>query len=251
LYYEPAQESEFNLRLMRLIDEYHMQAPAYGRRTMTAWLRRQGHPVNPKRIERLMKLMGLEAIYPKPKTTQKAKDHKIYPYLLKNYAIKRPNQVWSTDITYIPMPRGFMYLVAIMDWHSRYVLSWALSNTLERFFCLQALDEALQHGQPEIFNSDQGSQFTSADFTTRLEQADIRISMDGRGRAFDNIFVERLWRTVKYEHVYLYRHDTVPELYAGLASYFHFYNHERLHQSLDYCTPAEVHFDNRPRLLQQ
>ncbi len=247
-YYEPAQESELNLELMRLIDEQYLEIPFYGRRKMTEWLRRQEYQVNPKRIGRLMKLMGLEAIYPKPKTSQKAPDHKIYPYLLKNYPIERPNQVWSTDITYIPMPHGFMYLVAIMDWHSRYVLAWALSNTLERFFCLEALTEALRQGKPEIFNSDQGAQFTSLDFTGQLEAADVRISMDGRGRAFDNIFNERLWRTVKYEHVYLYRHETVPELYAGLTSYFHFYNHERFHQSLAYCTPAEVHFDNCPAL---
>jgi len=248
-YYEPAQESEFNLGLMRLIDEQYLETPFYGRRKMTAWLRRQGYQVNPKRIGRLMKLMGLEAIYPKPKTSQKAPDHKIYPYLLKNYLIERPNQVWSADITYIPMPHGYMYLVAIMDWYSRYVLAWALSNTLERFFCLEALTEALRQGQPEIFNSDQGSQFTSLDFTGLLEAAHVRISMDGRGRAFDNIFNERLWRTVKYEHVYLYRHETVPDLYAGLTAYFNFYNHERLHQSLAYCTPAEVHFGNGPALI--
>lgn len=245
-YYEPAQESELNLTLMRLIDEYHLKTPTYGRRNMTTWLRRQGYQVNPKRVGRLMKLMGLEAIYPKPQTSQKSPEHKIYPYLLRNYTIERPNQVWSTDITYIPMPHGFMYLVAIMDWYSRYVLAWSLSNTLERFFCLEALSESLQQGKPEIFNSDQGSQFTSLDFTSRLEEAHIRISMDGRGRAFDNIFIERLWRTVKYEHVYLYHHETVPELYKGLTSYFHFYNHERFHQSLNNFTPAEAHFATAP-----
>ena len=210
---------------------------------MTVWLQRQGYEVNQKRVRRLMRLMGIEAIYPKPKTSKKHPHHKIYPYLLKDYVIERPNQVWSTDITYIPMAHGFMYLIAIMDWHSRYVLSWKLSNTMERSFCMEALTAALRQGQPEIFNSDQGSQFTSLDFTMRLQEAGIRISMDGRRRAFDNIFIERLWRTVKYEHIYLYRYETVPELLAGLTSYFYFYNHERFHQSLDYCTPAEVHFN--------
>jgi len=228
--------------LMRLIDEAHMKWPSYGRRKITKWLWRQGFEVNPKRVRRLMKLMGLEAIYPKPKTSQKHSEHQIYPYLLKSVPIIRVNQVWSTDITYIPMAHGYMYLVAIMDWYSRFVLAWRLSNTLDRFFCLEALDEALAQGQPEIFNSDQGSQFTSLDFTQRLEAAGVRISMDGRGRAFDNIFNERLWRSVKYEHVYLYLHETVPDLHAGLTGYFHFYNYERLHQSLDYCTPAEVCF---------
>ena len=240
-YYGPATESELNLTLMQLIDARYTSAPFFGRRRMTAWLRRQGYKVNPKRVSRLMKLMGLVAIYPRPKTSQKHPEHKIYPYLLKDVPIVRPNQVWSTDITYIPMAYGFMYLVAIMDWHSRYVLAWRLSNTMERFFCLDALSDALAQGQPAIFNSDQGAQFTSLDFTRLLEKAGVRISMDGRGRAFDNIFIERLWRTVKYEHVYLYLHETVPDLYAGLSDYFHFYNHERPHQSLGYCTPAEVY----------
>ncbi len=248
-YYQPATESELNLILMRLIDELHTATPVYGRDRILEWLRRRGYQVNHKRVRRLMQIMGVKAIYPGPRTSQKAPKHKIYPYLLKNYVIERPNQVWSTDITYIPMARGYMYLVAIMDWHSRYVMAWALSNTLERFFCLEALEAALAQGRPEIFNSDQGAQFTSLDFTARLEEAGIRISMDGRGRAFDNIFIERLWRTVKYEHVYLYRHETVPELFAGLTAYFHFYNHERYHQSLAYCTPAEVHFGNCSRHL--
>lgn len=245
-YYQPAQESELNLTLMRLIDKAYTKWPFYGRRKMTAWLRRQGYEVNPKRVGRLMKLMGLEAMYPKPKTSQRHPEHKIYPYLLRNVTIERPNQVWSADITYIPMAHGFMYLVAILDWYSRYVLAWRLSNTLERFFCLEALEDALKQGQPAIFNSDQGSQFTSLDFTGRLEAAGVRISMDGRGRAFDNIFNERLWRTVKYEHVYLYLYETVPDLYAGFSDYFHFYNHERLHQSLGYCTPAEVYTGRCP-----
>ena len=248
-YYQPAMESELNLTLMRLIDELHTATPVYGRDKILEWLQRRGYHVNHKRVRRLMQIMGVRAIYPRPRTSQKAKNHKIYPYLLKHYTIERPNQVWSTDITYIPMAHGYMYLVAVMDWHSRFVLAWSLSNTMERFFCLDALETALTQGRPGIFNSDQGSQFTSLDFTTRLEQADIRISMDGRGRAFDNIFIERLWRTVKYEHVYLYRHETVPELFAGLTSYFYFYNHERFHQSLGYCTPAEVHFGNCPHSL--
>lgn len=190
-----------------------------------------------------MRLMGLEAIYPQPQTSCRVVEHKIYPYQLRNVTIVRPNQVWSTDITYIRMARGFMYLTAIMDWYSRYVLAWHLSNTLDTHFCLVALEDALAQGQPDIFNTDQGGQFTSQAFTGRLEQAGITISMDGRGRALDNIFVERLWRSVKYEHVYLHDHATVPDLQAGLRDYFHFYNHHRLHQSLDYLTPAEVHFE--------
>ena len=241
-YYTPAQESELNLHLMRLIDTYYTKAPFYGRRRMTAHLRRQGHEVNHKRVRRLMQKMGLQAIYPKPRTSIAAKGHKVYPYLLRNLAITRPNQVWSTDITYIRMLRGFMYLVAIMDWHSRYVLAWQLSNTLDGLFCLDALDLALAQGKPDIFNTDQGVQFTAQAFTSRLEASGIRISMDGRGRALDNVFVERLWRTVKYEHVYLHEYASVPELERGLAQYFTFYNHERLHQSLSYQPPAEVHF---------
>jgi putative transposase len=241
-YYTPAQESDLNLHLMRLIDTYYTKAPFYGRRRMTAYLRCQGYEVNPKRVRRLMQKMGLQAIYPKRRTSIAAKGHKVYPYLLRNLAITRPNQVWSTDITYIRMLRGFMYLVAIMDWHSRYVLAWQLSNTLDGLFCLDALDLALAQGQPDIFNTDQGVQFTAQAFTSRLEAAGIRISMDGRGRALDNVFVERLWRTVKYEHVYLHEYTSVPELEKGLEQYFMFYNHERLHQSLSYQTPAEVHF---------
>jgi len=244
-YYTPAQESELNLHLMRLIDEQYTKTPFYGYLRMTAVLRRPPHryKVNHKRVQRLMQKMGLQAIYPKPRTSNAAKGHKVYPYLLRNLAITRPNQVWSADITYIPMLRGFMYLVAIMDWHSRYVVAWQLSNTLDGLFCLNALDLALAQGTPEIFNTDQGVQFTALDFTSRLEEAGIRISMDGRGRALDNVFVERLWRTVKYEHVYLHEHTLVPELEKGLGEYFTFYNQERLHQSLSYQTPAEVHFE--------
>jgi putative transposase len=209
---------------------------------MTAWLRRQGHVVNHKRVQRLMRKMGLQAIYPKPRTSVAGQGHKIYPYLLRGLAIVRPNQVWSADITYVPMPRGFMYLVAVMDWFSRYVLAWQLSNTLDGYFCLDVLQQALHQAKPEIFNTDQGAQFTAHDFTKCLEQAEVRISMDGRGRALDNVFIERLWRSVKYEDIYIKDYATVPVLEAGLNNYFQLYNHERPHQSLDYRTPAELYF---------
>ena len=197
--------------------------------------------VNRKRIQRLMRLMGIEAIYPKRRTTWPGEGHKIYPYLLRNVAITRPDQVWASDITYVPLRRGFLYLVAIMDWYSRYVLSWRLSNTLDMGFCLEALGEALTITQPEIFNSDQGSQFTSHVFTSRLEEHGVSISMDGRGRAIDNVFVERLWRTVKYEEVYLKDYQDGWEAEDSLAAYFHFYSHERIHQALGYRTPAQVY----------
>ena len=241
-YYTPVPESELNLRLMRLIDAQYTKTPFYGRRRMTVYLRREGYEVNPKRVQQLMQKMGLQAIYPKPRTSIAAKGHRVYPYLLRNLAIVRPNQVWSADITYIRMQRGFMYLVAIIDWYSRYVVAWQLSNTLDGRFCLDVLDLALAQGKPDIFNTDQGVQFTALDFTSRLQAAETRISMDGRGRALDNVFVERLWRTVKYEHVYLHEYTLVPELEKGLAQYFGFYNDERPHQSLSYQTPAEVHF---------
>ena len=228
--------------MMRLIDEQYMKTPYYGYPKMTTHLRRAGYLVNPKRIRRLMRLMDLMAIYPKPKTTLSAPENKVYPYLLRDFSITRPNQVWSTDITYIPMPKGFMYLVAVMDWYSRYVLSWRLSNTLDGAFCLAALHEALQLGKPEIFNTDQGVQFTARAFTGTLEDAGIRVSMDGRGRAFDNIFIERLWRSVKYEDIYIKDYNTVPALDAGLHTYFTLYDTERPHQSLNNRTPAEVHF---------
>ena len=240
-YYTPAGESDLNLYLMRLIDKQYTKTPFYGWPRMTAYLRREGYTVNHKRVQRLMSKMGLQAIFPKPRTSMAAKGHKVYPYLLRNLAITRPNQVWSADITYIPMLHGFMYLSAIIDWYSRYVLAWQLSNTLDGLFCLDALDLALALGQPEIFNTDQGAQFTALAFTSRLETAGIRVSMDGRGRALDNVFVERLWRSVKYEHVYLHDYAWVPELEKGLHEYFAFYNHERPHQSLSYQTPAEVH----------
>lgn len=241
LYYQPATESAFNLQLMRLIDEQYLQTPFYGWPRMTAHLRRQGYAVNGKRIRRLMQLMGLKAIYPKPKTTVAANGRQVYPYLLRGLEVTQPNQVWSADITYVPMRRGFMYLVAVLDWFSRYVLAWQLSNTLNGDFCLEALQQALAFGTPAIFNTDQGVQFTASDFVGCLERAGIRISMDGRGRALDNVFVERLWRTVKYEDIYLKEYDAVPKLEAGLERYFHFYNYDRPHQSLHYYTPAEVH----------
>jgi putative transposase len=245
LYYEPAAESEFNLHLMRLLDEQYLKTPFYGYPRMTAWLRRQGYEVNPKRVYRLMGQMGIQAIYPKPKTSRPDEGHTIFPYLLRNLAITRVNQVWSADITYVPMPTGFMYLVAIMDWYSRYVLAWQLSNTLDGAFCLDALKLALQWGKPEIFNTDQGSQFTADAFTSHLTDAGIRISRDGRGRALDNVFIERLWRSVKYEDIYIKEYNTVPQLQSGLAEYFWLYNEERPHQGLNYCTPAEFHFSLR------
>lgn len=243
-YYQPAGESVENLALMRLLDEQYMRTPFYGIRRMTAWLQQQGYAVNHKRVGRLLRVMGLEAVYAKPRlslpATGVAAPRMRYPYLLRHLPIARVNQVWSTDITYVRMPRGFLYLAAILDWHSRYVLAWEVSNTLDTTFCLAALDRALAQGTPEIFNSDQGVQFTSAAFTGRLAHAGIRISWDGRGRALDNIFVERLWRSVKYEEVYLHDYETVPEAVGGLARYFRFYNEERLHQALDYQTPAQV-----------
>ena len=242
-YLEPATESPFNLMLMRLIDEQYMKTPFYGYPKMTAWLRRQKHFVNKKRVARLMRLMGLQAVVPGRRTTIPTPGHKIYPYLLRGLAITRPNQVWSTDITYIPMGKGFMYLTAVIDWFSRYILAWELSNTLDGAFCLTALERALQNGRPEIFNTDQGSQFTARDFTSCLQDAGIRISMDGRGRALDNIFIERFWRTVKYENIYLNNYEGVPALFSGLGIYFPFYNNERPHQSLKDRTPTEVYFN--------
>jgi putative transposase len=240
-YHEPATETEANLALMRLIDEEYTRHPVSGRRRMTAYLKRLGYPVNSKRIRRLMQLMGLEAIYPKPNLSKRYPKDTIYPYLLRNYTIDRPYQVWSADITYIRMAQGFVYLTAIIDWFSRYVVSWRLSNTLDSHFCVEALKDALEIGHPEIFNTDQGVQYTSSDFVTVLVNAEIRISMDGKGRALDNIFIERLWRTVKYEHIYLHEYKTVKELSKGLEEFFFFYNNERLHQSLGYRPPQEVH----------
>jgi putative transposase len=240
-YYEPAQESEENLALMRLIDEHYTACPFYGSRRWTAWLQSQGHEVNRKRVQRLLRLMGLEAIYPKPRLSAPGSQHKVYPYLLRDVAIVRPDQVWSADITYVPLTRGFMYLAATIDWYSRYVIAWRLSNTLDGSFCLDMLDEALGRGRPEVFNTDQGAQFTARAWTARLESAGVAVSMDGKGRCLDNVFVERLWRSVKQEDIYLKRYEVVPALQAGLKAYFPFYNEERPHQSLDYRTPAEVY----------
>lgn len=241
-YHQPVGESEFNLQLMRLIDRQYTRTPFYGWPRMTADLRRQGYSVNHKRIQRLMQVMGLQAIYPKPNTSKPTPGHRIYPYLLRELVITRPNQVWSTDITYIPMAHGFMYLTAVIDWYSRYVLSWQLSNTLDGQFCLVALRQALQQDTPDIFNTDQGAQFTAHAFTGTVLAAGVQVSMDGRGRALDNIFVERLWRSVKYENVYLMDYANGFALHDGLDDYFGFYNVERPHQSLGYRTPKEVHF---------
>jgi putative transposase len=218
-YYHPRGESAQNLALMRLLDEQYIRTPFYGIRRMTAWLCQQGYPVNPKRVSRLLRLMGIEAIYPKPRLSRPGATPQRYPYLLRDLAIKQANQVWSTDITFVRMRRGFLYLVAILDWYSRYVLCWELSNALDGAFCLAALEEALTQAQPEIFYTDQGAQFTSLTFTGRLEAAGIRISWDGRGRALDNVFVERLWRSVKYEEIFLHDYATVAEAFGGLERY--------------------------------
>lgn len=244
-YYEPAGETGYNLLLMRLLDEQYTRTPFYGVPRMTEWLRSQGYIVNHKRVERLMGIMGLQAIYPKPKLSKGLDNTRKYPYLLRGLHIDKPDQVWCTDITYIRLRQGFIYLVAVMDWFSRYVLSWEVSNSLDTFFCLNALERALLRGSPEIFNNDQGSQFTSQAFTDRLEEAEIRISWDGRGRLWDNIFIERLWRTVKYEEVFIRDYQTVAEAVKGLSSYFRFYNNERFHQSLEYRTPLQVYTGNR------
>jgi putative transposase len=244
-YYEPTGAASEDLRLMRLIDEQYTACPFYGSRRMTEWLTRQGEEVNRKRVQRLMRTMGLEAIYPKPRLSEAGRGHKIYPYLLRGVKIERPDQVWSSDITYVPMASGFMYLAAVIDWYSRYVVAWRLSNTLDGAFCLEMLDEALRAGKPAVFNTDQGVQFTAEAFTGRLVSAGVAVSMDGRGRALDNVFVERLWRTVKYEDIYLRCYETVAELLQGLIRYFAFYNQERLHQSLGYEAPAVVYRGNQ------
>jgi putative transposase len=240
-YYTPAEETEENLCLMRRIDEQYLRTPFYGSRRMTVWLTHEGFEVNRKRVQRLMRLMGIEAIYPRPRTTESAAEHRKFPYLLRDRRITKPNEVWSADITYIPMSSGYMYLVAIIDWYSRYVLAWRLSNSLESSFCVEVLEEALSQRRPAIFNTDQGVQFTSRVFTGRLEAAGVKISMDGKGRALDNVFVERLWRSVKYEYVYLHDHLTVPCLHRGLGTYLDFFNRARRHQSLEYQTPWDVY----------
>jgi putative transposase len=247
-YYVSDRDDSYNELLMQRIDEQYTKTPFYGVPKMTIWLRRQGHPVNPKRIRRLMRLMGLEAVYPKPRLSKASPEHKKYPYLLKDLVIDRPDQVWCADMTYIRMLHGFVYLTVIMDWNSRYVLSWEISTTMDAAFCVSALDQALELSKPEIFNTDQGSQFTSTDFIRRLEERQVRISMDGRGRAYDNIFVERLWRTVKYEEVYLHQYTMVSDARRSLDKYFLFYNMERMHESLGYRTPYEVYVKERLNL---
>ena len=240
LYYRPVRIADEDLTLVKLIDRQYLATPFYGARKIAAWLKSQGHLINRKRVRRLMQVMGLKAIYRRPRTSKPAAGHKIYPYLLSGMAITRPNQVWAADITYIPMARGFLYLVVIMDWHSRYVLAWRLSNTLDADFCVDALKEALRKGRPDIFNTDQGAQFTSEMFTGLLEQHGIRISMDGKGSYNDNLFIERLWRTVKYEEVYLKAYQDGRDARAELGQYFRFYNDERPHQAHGYRTPAEI-----------
>ena len=246
-YLAAAPESAENLALMRLIDEQYTACPFYGSRRITRWLARNGHEVNRKRVQRLLRLMGLEAIHPKPKLSAAGRGHKVYPYLLRDVPIDRVGQVWSADITYLPMASGFMYLAATIDWYSRYVVAWRLSNTLDGAFCRDMLDEALAAGTPEVFNTDQGVQFTAGAWVERVEAAGVRVSMDGRGRCLDNVFVERLWRTVKYEDVFLRGYESVPELERGLRAYFAFYNEARLHQSLGYKTPAEVYRAGRSK----
>jgi putative transposase len=245
LYYEPAAEPAENLRLMALLDREYTAHPFLGSRRLTQWLIEHGEAVNRKRVQRLMRVMGLEAIYPKPKLSAAGRGHRIYPYLLRSVRIERPDQVWSTDISYVPLASGFMYLAVIIDWFSRYVLAWRLSNTLDGSFCLEMLEEALTRGRPEVFNTDQGVQFTARAWTGRLEAAGVAVSMDGKGRCLDNVFVERLWRTVKYEDVYLWRYEDVPHLQRGLGRYFPYYNEARPHQALDYRTPVAVYRDGR------
>ena len=241
IYYDPVVD-EYELKLMRDIDEQYTNTPFYGSRRMTVVLNRDVHKVNRKRVQRLMRLMGIEAIYPKPNLSKPHLNNKIYPYLLRGVNINRSNQVWATDITYIRLNKGWVYLVAIMDWFSRYIVSWEVSTGLEANFCINALEKALATGRPEIFNSDQGSQFTSLDFTSKLLQKGIQISMDGKGRFIDNIFTERLWRSLKYEEVYIKDYQNVREAKDGIGNYIEFYNHDRPHQSLDYITPGEMHF---------
>lgn len=243
VYYRPQGVSEADLELMRMIDEIHLELPFYGSRRIRDELKDRGYRVERKRVQRLMRLMGVEALYPKPRTTKPGKGHKIYPYRLRGLNIDRPNQVWAADLCYLPMARGFMYLVAIMDWHTRKVLSWRVSNTMDTEFCVEALEEAISRfGTPEIFNTDQGSQFTSEAFTGVLKHHDITISMDGKGRWIDNVFVERLWRSVKYEDLYLRAYETPGDLHRGLESYFQFYNTRRRHTALNRRTPDAVYF---------
>jgi len=241
LYYEPVGPSAETLELLKAMDKLFTDAPFLGARRLRECLQRQGYNVSRKRVRRLMKLLGIEAIYPRPRTTIPNIEHRVFPYLLRGLEIDRPNQVWAADITYIPMRKGFVYVVAIIDWYSRLVLSWSLSNTIDADFCVDALKDALRFGTPEIFNTDQGSQFTSEDFVGCLLENGIKVSMDGRGRWMDNVMVEWLWRSLKYEEVYLHAYDTVQESRASIARWFAFYNYERPHQSLEYKTPCEAH----------
>jgi putative transposase len=240
-YYEPVALAPDELALLRRIDEQYLRTPFFGSRQMCAWLRREGEVVNRKRMQRLMRRLGLQGAVPGPHTSRPHPEHVVYPYLLGHLCIDRPNLVWSSDITYVPMARGYLYLVAVIDWYSRYVLAWALSNTLESAFCVEALEAALVQGEPVVFNTDQGAQFTSEAFTGRLRERQILISMDGRGRALDNVFIERLWRTLKYEDIYLHDYGGGYDLHHGLERYFAFYNHARPHSACDGNTPAEVH----------
>lgn len=241
-YYKPASESEEDIRIKNLIDEIYTDKPFFGYRKMTVCLKQKGFDINHKKVSRLMREMGIQAVHPKRNLSKANQEHKVYPYLLKEKEITRPDQVWSSDITYIRMKQGFIYLVAIMDWHSRYVLSWSVSNTMDVHFCIEALNKALMNGKPEIFNTDQGSQFTSEAFTSILHKNNIQISMDSKGRVFDNIFIERLWRSLKYEDIYIRDYETVKEAIKGISRYFEFYNNERPHQSLGYRTPSEEYY---------
>jgi putative transposase len=241
LYYQPMPIDPYTLSLMDLIDIQHTKTPFYGSRRLTAWLNQQSHQINRKRVQRLMRLMRIEAIYPKPKLTKRNAEHKVYPYLLRGVNIEKNDHVWSTDITYIRIGNGFVYLTAVIDWYSRYVLSWRLSNSLENTFCVEVLEEALSISKPEIFNTDQGSQYTASNFLKILTDSNVKISMDSKGRALDNIFVERLWRSVKYEEVYLKDYQSMKDAQRSLKDYLNFYNKERLHQSLKYKTPESIY----------
>lgn len=247
VYYEPVPESKENLRLMRLMDEEHLRRPYRGSRQMVDFLRDEGIVANRKKVQRLMRKMGIEGISPKRRTTLRAAGHQVYPYLLRNLEINRPDQVWCCDITYIPLRLGFLYLVAVMDWFSRFVVSWRLSNSMDVDFCIEALEDAFAQGKPEIFNTDQGAQFTSREFTHALQSQDIAISMDGKGRAIDNVMIERLWRTVKYEEVYLKEYATGADCHEGLGAYLEYYDRKRRHQSLDRRTPWEVYRPKRSK----
>jgi len=249
-YYQAAQENTENLRLMDALDRLYMDYPFFGVERMTTWLRHEGWVVNSKRIRRLLRLMGLEALAPKPNTSLPNKEHRIYPYMLRDMAVTYPNMVWCADITYIRLQGGWMYLVAVMDWYSRYVLAWELSNSMETRFCCDVLEQSWHYGRPQIFNTDQGAQFTSNAFTQKLLAKDICISMDGRGRALDNVFIERLWRSLKYEDIYLKDYASVIALERGLAAYFEFYNQRRFHQGLGNRIPEDVYFNDRPCAVQ-